>query len=29
NARDGTVAIEELQLAYESLTVKRPGGTGA
>ena len=30
NARDGAVAIEELQLAYESLTLKRPsGGTGA
>jgi phage tail-like protein len=28
NARDGTVAIEELQLAYESLTLKRPGGGG-
>jgi phage tail-like protein len=26
NARDGAVAIEELQLAYESLTLKRPGG---
>lgn len=25
NARDGTVAIEELQLAYESLTLKKPG----
>ncbi len=24
NAKDGTVAIEELQLAYESLTLKRP-----
>ena len=24
NAKDGMVAIEELQLAYESLTVKRP-----
>src|SRR5262245_56352658 len=31
NAKDGMVAIEELQLAYESLTWKRPtgGGTGA
>lgn len=26
NARDGVVAIEELQLAYESLTLKRPEG---
>jgi phage tail-like protein len=26
NAKDGMVAIEELQLAYESLTVRRPGG---
>lgn len=25
NARDGIVAIEEMQLAYESLTLKRPG----
>jgi phage tail-like protein len=25
NAKDGVVAIEELQLAYESLTLKRPG----
>ena len=25
NARDGVVAIEELQLAYESLTLKQPG----
>jgi phage tail-like protein len=24
NAKDGTIAIEELQLAYESLTLKRP-----
>ncbi|MEH6413444.1 phage tail protein [Pseudomonas sp. CGJS7] len=24
NARDGQVAVEELQLAYESLTLKRP-----
>jgi phage tail-like protein len=30
NARDGAVAIEELQLVYDSLTIKRPtGGTGA
>jgi phage tail-like protein len=30
NARDGAVAIEELQLVYESLTLKRPsGGPGA
>jgi phage tail-like protein len=28
NARDGAVAIEELQLAYDSLTFK-PGGAGA
>lgn len=27
NAKDGGVAIEELQLAYESLTLKRPEGT--
>ncbi|HTN54228.1 MAG TPA: phage tail protein [Anaeromyxobacter sp.] len=26
NARDGMVAVEELQLAYESLTLKRPSG---
>jgi len=26
NAKDGMVAIEELQLAYESLQLKRPGG---
>ena len=26
SAKDGGVAIEELQLAYESLTLKRPGG---
>jgi phage tail-like protein len=25
NAKDGTIAIEELQLAYESLTLKEPG----
>lgn len=25
NAKDGMVAIEELQLTYESLTLKRPG----
>jgi hypothetical protein len=24
NAKDGMVAIEELQLAYESLSVKKP-----
>jgi phage tail-like protein len=30
NARDGAVAVEELQLVYESLTLKRPvGGSGA
>lgn len=29
NARDGLVAIEELQLAYESLSLKRPAGTTA
>jgi phage tail-like protein len=28
NARDGIVAIEEMQLAYESLTVQRPEGDG-
>ena len=28
NAKDGMVAIEELQLAYESLTLKRPEGGG-
>jgi phage tail-like protein len=26
NGKDGFVAIEELQLAYESLSLKRPGG---
>jgi len=26
NAKDGMVAIEELQLAYEALTLKRPAG---
>ncbi|HEV3037489.1 MAG TPA: phage tail protein [Candidatus Angelobacter sp.] len=26
NAKDGMVAIEELQLTYESMTLKRPGG---
>lgn len=26
NAKDGMVAIEELQLAYQSLQLKRPGG---
>jgi phage tail-like protein len=29
NAKDGIVAIEELQLAYESLTLRPPGGQGA
>ena len=29
NAKDGGVAIEELQLVYESLSVERPGGGGA
>jgi phage tail-like protein len=29
NAKDGMVAIEELQLAYESLTLRPPGGQGA
>lgn len=28
NAKDGMVAIEELQIAYESLRLKRPGGEG-
>lgn len=28
NAREGVVAIEELQIAYESLALKKPGGTG-
>lgn len=28
NAREGTIAIEELQLAYESLTLRPPGGSG-
>lgn len=28
NAKDGIVAIEELQLAYESLKLRRPGGGG-
>ena len=27
NAKDGMVAVEELQLAYESLHLKKPGGT--
>jgi phage tail-like protein len=27
NAKDGVVAIEEMQLSYESMTLKRPGGT--
>lgn len=26
NAKDGLVAVEELQLAYETLVLKRPGG---
>lgn len=26
NAKDGVIAIEELQLVYESLRLKRPGG---
>lgn len=26
NAKDGMVAIEELQLAYQSLTLRKPGG---
>src|SRR5262249_21990389 len=26
NAKDGMIAIEELQLAYESMKLKRPGG---
>jgi phage tail-like protein len=26
NAKDGTIAIEEMQIAYETLTMKRPGG---
>ena len=26
NAKDGAVAVEEFQLAYESLTLKRPSG---
>jgi phage tail-like protein len=29
NAKDGMVAVEELQLAYQSLTLKRPTGGGA
>lgn len=29
NARDGMVAIEELQLAYESLTLRKPDGAAA
>lgn len=28
NAKDGAVAIEELQLVYESITLRRPGGGG-
>jgi hypothetical protein len=26
NAKDGVVAIEEMQLVYESMTLKRPMG---
>lgn len=29
NAKDGMVAIEELQLAYESLSLRNQGGAGA
>src|SRR5438270_7285609 len=29
NAKDGMVAIEELQLTYESLKLKRPSGSGS
>lgn len=28
NAKEGQVAIEEMQLVYETLTLKRSGGTG-
>jgi phage tail-like protein len=28
NAKDGVIAIEEMQLMYESLSLKRPGGGG-
>ena len=28
NAKDGLIAIEELQIAYETLTLKKPGATG-
>jgi phage tail-like protein len=28
NAKDGAVALEELQIAYESLSLKEPGGSG-
>lgn len=28
NAKDGTVAVEELQLAYDSLRLKKPEGRG-
>lgn len=28
NAKDGGVAIEEMQLTYESMSMKRPGGGG-
>jgi len=26
NAKDGTIAIEELQLTYQSISIKKPGG---
>ena len=29
NAKDGIVAIEEFQVAYETLSLKQPGGAGA
>ncbi len=29
NAKDGMVAVEELQVAYQSLRLQRPGGGGA
>ncbi len=29
NAKDGMIAVEELQLAYESLTLKKPENTGS
>jgi len=28
NAKDGVIAIEEMQLTYESMTLQRPGGGG-